>query len=310
MRQRLPLTMWNLSIQAYGPRQKVNALLTYALPQSPPWVVVEFFAGNDLPEAIRDDVCQQGGDFRCRYHNPEVQRRLAHHPFYATIFEVGTDVWARLAEYSLENLTLATTRYLLDAMKGTLKQHLVALLQAAPSRDAAAQSSQPELPPGAGAAAPVPQAPAAAKRLAIWPRLGVGSGPPAPVREGQWLAYVQAGLAAVRHQYERLDAAVAEQAHPPQVILLYNPAPYEVYRDTGIELNPRAEQMYPLQREALRAFAQTHGWRFLDLTEPLRGAVRGGEVWLYGRYDHAHWSPQGTAIVADVLATELVKIIQ
>jgi len=98
--------------------------------------------------------------------------------------------------------------------------------------------------------------------------------------------------------------------HQPTVILLYNPAPYEVYRGMGMEPNPQTEQMYSLQREALRAFAHTHGWRFLDLREPLRGAVRGGEVWLYGYYDQSHLSPQGTAIVADVLAAELLKIIR
>src|SRR5262249_17023888 len=210
MRQRLPLHMWNLSIQGYGPRQKINALLTYALPQSPQWLVVEFFAGNDLPESIRDDVCQQGSDFRCRYYNPEVERRFAHHPLYATIFDVGTDVWAHVAEYSLENLTLATTRYLLDE----LKQRLVHLLHATPSRDAAVQSSQPELPLSTGAPTPVQNAPLATTPLAIRPRLGLGAGPPAPVREGQWLAYVQAGLAATQRQYERLVAALAGRAHP------------------------------------------------------------------------------------------------
>ena len=310
MRQRLPLHIWNLSIQAYGPRQKVNALLTYALPQSPQWLVVEFFAGNDLPEAIRDDMCQQGGDFRCRYHNLEVQRRFAHHPFYATIFDVRTDVWARVAEYSLENFTLATTRYLFDAMKGALKQRFATLLHAVPNRDATAQTPQPELPLRTKAPAPLQNTPLATTPFAIWPRPGLGSGPPAPVREGQWLAYVHAGLAVIQQQYERLVAALAGRAHPPTVILLYNPAPYEVYHGMGMELNPRAEQMFALQRETLHAFAQTHGWHFLDLTEPLHRVVRGGEVWLYGRYDQTHWSPQGTAIVADVLGNEILKVMR
>jgi hypothetical protein len=258
------------------------ALLTYALPKSPSWLVVEFYAGNDVPEAIRDDVCQRGGDFRCRYNDPEVQRRLAHHPIYPTIFNVRTDVWARLADYSLENLTLATTRYLTDAMKGAIKQRLAVLFHAAPSHDAAHKFSHTKLSMG---------------------------GPPVPVREGQWLAYVQAGIAATQQQYERLGAALEGREYKPTVILLYNPAPYEVYRGMGMEQNPRAEQMYPFQREALCAFAHTHGWHFLDLTEPLRGAVRGGEVWLYGYYDQSHWSPQGTAIVADVFAAELLKIV-
>ena len=49
----------------------------------------------------------------------------------------ATDVWARLADYATENLTLATTRYLLDALKGTLKQQLAALVYATPRREAA-----------------------------------------------------------------------------------------------------------------------------------------------------------------------------
>src|SRR5262249_4836639 len=132
-------------------------------------------------------------------------------------------------------------------------------------------------------------------------KLLLEGGLPAPVREGQWLAYVQAGMALTQQQYERLGTTLEERAHPPTVILLYNPAPYEVYRGMGMEQNLQADQMSALQREALRAFAHTHGWRFLDLTEPLREAVRGGEVWLYGHYDYSHWSPQGTTIAANVL---------
>jgi hypothetical protein len=112
LRPQLPLRMWNLSIEAYGPRQKVNAALTYALPKAPQWLLVEFYAGNDLAEAIRDDVSASGGDYRYRYNTPEVRRRIAHHPVYHTLFEVPTDVWARVADVSTENLTLATTRYL------------------------------------------------------------------------------------------------------------------------------------------------------------------------------------------------------
>ena len=310
MRSQLPLRLWNLSIQAYGPRQKINALLTYALPKSPQWLVVEFYGGNDVSEALRDDVCQRGGDFRCRYNAPEVDRRFAQHPLYRTIFDVRTDVWARLADYATENLTLATTSYLLDALKGALKQQLAALVYATPRREAADQFSHTELPPEVGPPAQVRELPPAITQIPLWSGLALGGAFPAPVHEGQWSAYVQAGLAATQHQYERLRATLARMEHQPTVILLYNPAPYEVYRGMGMEPNPQTEQMYSLQREALRAFAHTHGWRFLDLREPLRGAVRGGEVWLYGYYDQSHLSPQGTAIVADVLAAELLKIIR
>ncbi|HSX82672.1 MAG TPA: hypothetical protein VLQ80_29435 [Candidatus Saccharimonadia bacterium] len=310
MRPQLPLRLWNLSIQAYGPRQKVNALLTYALPKAPRWLVVEFYAGNDLAEAIRDDVCQRGGDFRCRYNAPEIERRFAHHPLYATLFEVRTDVWARLADYTTKNLTLATTRYLLEAMKGVLKQHLGALSDAAPRPEAADAFLPTRLPPGAGAPAPELERPIATTRIVIAPWLALGGGAPAPVREGQWLTYLQAGLAATQYQYARLGAALAGMDHPPAGILLYNPSPYEVYRGQGMELNRWAEQKSALQRGALSAFARTQGWRFLDLTEPFRGAVRGGAIWLYGRYDQAHWSPQGTAIAADILVAELLQSVR
>jgi hypothetical protein len=283
LRTQIPLRMWNLSIEAYGPRQKTNAVLTYALPKSPKWLIVEFYAGNDVPEAIRDDLCASGGDFRCRYNTVEVPRRLAQHQVYHTIFEVPTDVWARLADYSAENLTLATTRYLISAMKNAIKQRFAAPDIPPPGRDAAHEFYNSRV------------------TLVPWP--------PAKVREGQWLAYLKAGMAVTQQQYERLWAALEGMEHKPTVILLYNPTPYEIYRRLWMDPNPRADQTSAFQREALSAFAHSHGWRFLDLTEPLRQEVRAREVWVFGRYDKSHWSPQGTAIVADVLAAELLKII-
>jgi hypothetical protein len=47
-------------------------------------VVLEFYADNDLPEEIRNDVCDSTGDFRCRYNEPEVRRRLVQHPLDRT----------------------------------------------------------------------------------------------------------------------------------------------------------------------------------------------------------------------------------
>jgi SGNH hydrolase-like domain, acetyltransferase AlgX len=284
LRPQIPLRLWNLSMAGYGPRQKVNAVLTYALPKSPQWLLVEFYGGNDLTDAIRDEVCASGGDLRCRYNKAEVPRRLAHHPVYRTIFEVPTDRWARLADYATENLTLATTRYLLDGMKSAIKQAVAAPGRPAPSRDAAQAFYN------------TPTAVAMA-----WP--------PADMRAGQWGAYLQAGMAATRHEYERLAGALAGKATKPTVILLYNPAPYEVYRGMWMDSNPQTDQTSAYQREALSAFAQSHGWRFLDLTEPFRHAVQARQVWLFGRDDKGHWSPQGTAIAADVLAAELLKVI-
>jgi hypothetical protein len=289
LRRHIPLRLWNLSLHAYGPRQKIDALLTWAVPHTPRWLVVEFYAGNDLAEAIRDDVCEHDGDFSCRYDGPAVERRLAQHPLYAPMFEVRNDLWTRLADYGRKNLTLATTRYMFDTMKGVLKQ---------PRKTSGAAVARREVTNGslwrpAKPASPSrgPKLPPSVTQIAIAPWLARAATTPAPVRQGQGPAYVRAGLAVSEHEYERLMTTLAQKAKPPEVILFYNPAPYEVYRLLGMELDPRAEELYPVQREALRIFAQKH-------------------VWLYGEYDQSHWSREGTAIVAEVLATELSTILR
>jgi hypothetical protein len=275
---RIPLRTWNLSIQAYGPRQKISALISYALPEQPRWLIVEFYAGNDLQEAIRDDACEGVGDFRCRYNDHAVRPRLAQHPVYRTIFEVDatpTDLFATFADAATHNLTLATTRYLINRMKDTVMTRPAA-------RD------DPATP--------------ARKR-------GRVPGFQYRVREGQWLAYLQAGMGLTRESYERLVARLEGMERRPSVILLYHPTPYEVYREIWQDPEPEADQTSAFLREALSAFAQEHGWRFLDLTEPLRQAVQARQVWLYGQYDRTHLSPQGTTMVAAVLADELLKIM-
>jgi hypothetical protein len=88
-----------------------------------------------------------------------------------------------------------------------------------------------------------------------------------------------------------------------------NPAPYEVYRGIWVDPYALADQASAFLRDALRGFAYTHNWHYVDLTDPLRQEVQAQQVWLYGRYDRSHLSPQGTAIVASVLSRELLKVI-
>jgi hypothetical protein len=293
----LPLRLWNLSISGYGPRQKVNALLTYAVPHNPQWVVLEFFSGNDLTEAIQDDVISRhGGDFRWRYNTPTLARHAVQDPLYARIFDIPNDRWARLADYCTENLTLAMTRYALDTLKGFVL-HPQSLREWLRPPDKPAPPRRLQDPPPRVA------------QVTIWnflPLLGMDV---VPIRKGQDAAFVRRGLALTQREYDRLAIALAGRAQRPEVILLYNPAPYEVYRLLGMELNPRAEEIFSAQRDALRSFALVHGWQFLDLTEPLRNVARTG-VWVFGEYDQLHWSPQGTAIVADILRRELSKILR
>jgi hypothetical protein len=105
-------------------------------------------------------------------------------------------------------------------------------------------------------------------------------------------------------------AKVARMASKPQVILLYNPTPYELYRDILIDRNADYDRVGEFLRDTQRAFTQKHGWVFLDLTAPLRHELEASKMWLYGRYDLTHWSLQGTILVSSVLRTELLKVIE
>jgi hypothetical protein len=278
------LRMWNLSIAGYGPRQKVSALITYALPKQPKWLIVEFYSGNDLDEEVRNDVCDGVADFQCRYNGPEMRRQSSKISIYQTMFEIPTDAFPRVAAAVTENLTLATTRYLIVAMKNALKERPTARDNSSPmSQDAAHKfyNTRVEGP--------------------MWS--------PFPVREGQWPLYLKTSMQLTKRQYERLGEHLESLDPKPTVILLYNPTPYEVYRGMWIDPIPKGDTVSMFQREALSEFAKAHNWCFLDLTDPLRQEVQARPVWLYGRHDKSHWSPQGTAIVASVLSRELRKVI-
>src|SRR5262245_5877633 len=205
VRAELPVRMWNLSIAAYGARQKVNALLTYALSKQPRWLILEFYAGNDLPEAIQDDLCADSRDFRCRYNPVELEWRSAHHPVYSSMADVRTDVIGTLAYYSADNLTLTISGVLADAIKGGVKRAL-GIFVTRRSSDRAR-----------GGVSKSPVSPVFAK-------------PPFPLREGQWGAYLQAGMAAIEREYRRLWSALESTGSKPTVVLLYNPVKYEVYQ--------------------------------------------------------------------------------
>jgi hypothetical protein len=286
LRALLPLRLWNLSIEGYGPRQRISALIAYALPKQPRWLIVEFYGRNDLCDEIINDVCDSTGDFRCRFNKLEFHRLFAQHPVYQTIFDLAdapTDIFTRLTDTATHNLTLATTQFLLTALKSTIRGTSTA---GAPT---SAQGRKEEFGDYIGLALPARSQ--------------------CQVRRSQWLPYLKAGMALTLQSYKRLEAKLEGMEHGATVILLYNPTAYELYRDLWAKPRPEADQASTMQREALREFADTHGWRFLDLTGPLRQEVQVQKLWLYGWYDKTHWSPQGTAVVAPVLARELSNII-
>jgi hypothetical protein len=279
VRTRTPLKIWNLSLSGYGPRDKVNALLTYALPKRPRWLVVDFYSANDPTDCLDDEACESFRDFRCKFSRPELRRQLLEHPVYGALIKRESNQFPFFDYYAEHSLTLAVTRHVTDIIKTEVKQGLARHSDAnGQEQDRAVDIAHP----------------------------GQMTVPVRPGRLGDW---VKAGLELAHKNYERLAAEIARSEHEPSVILLYNPSAYEIYRDILEEPNPLYDELSALQVSAQRDFAQRHGWIFLDLTEPLRNRLKSTKEWIYGRHDGAHWSREGTLVVADVLATELLGVI-
>jgi hypothetical protein len=282
VRARTPLKIWNLSLRGYGPREKVNALLTYALPKRPRWLIVDFYSANDPTDCLDDEACEKFRDYRCKFSRPELRRRqLLEHPIYSELVNPEPNQFAVFDYYAENSLTLAVTRHVTDRMKSQLKQGF---------------SREPYQNDDSG-----PE-----ERAFDMAHPGQTTVPVRPGRLGDW---VKAGVELSHKDYERLAAGIAQSEHKPSVILLYNPSAYEIYRDILAKPNALYDELGAFQLSAQRDFARRHAWTFLDLTEPLRSKLKSSKAWIYGRHDGAHWSRAGSLIVADVLATELLRVI-
>jgi hypothetical protein len=213
LRDQLPVTLWNLSIAGYGPRQKISALIAYALPKRPKWLVVEFYPRNDVSDAIVADVCEGVQDYRYCFGTIEPSHRIVRHPVYHTMVDPSVDVLGLFAYYAAQNLTLATTRYVINTIKDTLKDRLIARLNELLHENDDKHGLDP-------------------------PKVGFLAPPiHTHVRREKLLDWVNVGMSLVHTDYERLIAKVSGMESKPRVILLYNPTPYELYRDILIDLN-------------------------------------------------------------------------
>jgi hypothetical protein len=54
-------TVLNLSIPMYGPQSEVEAVRKFGFPRRPKWVIVGYFEGNDLTDALAYDEIQKSG---------------------------------------------------------------------------------------------------------------------------------------------------------------------------------------------------------------------------------------------------------
>jgi hypothetical protein len=292
LRDQFPVTLWNLSLAGYGPRQKISALIAYALPKHPKWLVVEFYPNNDVADTIVADVCEGIQDFRYCYWTIEPAHRIMRHPLYSTMAGRANNIFEILKYYAAQNFTLATTRYIiatlkttLNALKGTLKRRLtIGIDRSVPRSEGKDHLEPPKI------------------KFVDWVKH-------TRPQRGKLLDWAIASMPLVYGNYERLAAKVAEMENKPQVILLYHPTPYELYHDILTDRNADYDRIADFLKSSQRAFAEKHGWVFLDLTAPLRHELQANKIWLYGRYDPTHWSHEGTTLVASVLKAELLKVI-
>lgn len=278
--------IWNLSLGNYGPRQKINALITYALPRRPRWVVVEFYSGNDVSDAIEYDLCERVGDFRCAFNDFEVRREIFAHPIYRTL-AVESESMIHTFDYYAENyFNIAITRHTIHTTKDIIRKKIRDWSNRSPARNGNNDNFKT---PNEILARP--------------------AGASVEFRPGKLLDWVKAGMAVTHNYYEHLITKMAETERPPTVILIYNPSGYEIYRDILLPGDSELDSVAAFQFEAQRSFTNQHGWLFLDLTEPLRDEVKESKTWIYGPRDGVHWSHKGTAIVARILARELLRVV-
>jgi hypothetical protein len=282
VRTRTSLKIWNLSLSGYGPRDKVNALLTYALPKHPRWLVVDFYSANDPTDCMDDEACEKFRDFRCKFSRPELRRQMLEHPIYGVLVNTESSQFQVFDYYAEHSLTLAVTKHATDRIKSQLKQGLA-------REPYHSNASSPE------------------QRAVDIAHPGQTT---VPIRSGHLGDWVKAGLNLAHKNYKRLAAEIAQSEHKPSVILLYNPSAYEIYSDILVKPNPLYDELGAFQLSAQRDFAKRHGWTFVDLMEPLRRKLKSTKAWIYGRHDGAHWSRAGTIIVTEVLTAELLAAMR
>ena len=283
VKEQVPINMWNLSTGGYGPRQKINALITYALPKRPKWIVLEFYSGNDVSDAIADEICESINDYRCRFSVPEIRWQLLKHSVYKIMLYTSPYIFELFNYLSANNLTLAVTKHIVDSIKNTVKRKLTA------------RSKQDS---------PLTEFSRSKYNFTDVSRPGHSI---LGIRDERLVDWARAGISVTHKHYEHLVAILAGIEYKPTIILLYNPSAYEIYRDLLVDRNSEDDKISEFQIEAQKSFAERQGWTFIDLTTPLRNQLQEDKIWIYGRYDGTHWSPEGTVLVAAVLTTELLK---
>lgn len=269
LRPLFPGTIYSLSMGSYGPRQKVEALKTFGLPKQPKWLTVEFNARNDASGAIEDEVCRASGqDYLCLFEFPSIARALSDDARYRSFGEFGdfSPLMRTVRQIRSDSLTLALAR--------GIAVNIRSLLGGASGQHVVRFGGEALAFPGSS-------------HFPLYP--------------DRRLDWIRIGLELTLQAYADL-AANARKAKA-NVMVIYNPTSYEIYRDVlpAEEVDPAADAVSDLQRTTLARYAQDNGFVFCDLTDAFRVQTRGGARGLFGHNDGTHWTQQGRRLAAQLI---------
>lgn len=312
IKQRACFTIWNLSTGSYSPRQKVNALITYALPKKPQLLIVEFYSGNDVSEANEDEICENSNTYICRFTFNWMREQFNKSPKYKNIFTSHSEetfIEIAIKNIRMNSFCLAVTRRFISLIKKKLREirHKAFTEGTTPSfSDPETRIEKIDI---------LTKIATQGNYKGITDKIEISSPyiyPPASahfeIKQDKYDEWIKYGIENTLNSYRRLLKKVKSLPDPPGIVILYNPSVYEIYRDICIKNSLEYDKRAKMQLEALTQFALENKILLVNLLPGLREKVKVNKIWMYGKKDLCHWSPVGTHIAAEVLLEELNNI--
>jgi len=268
----LDLSLWILATGSYSPHQKVQSLQHWAFKKHPRWIVLEFFGGNDVTEMIEDTLLQKHSlNYQARFHRKTLRRLVSTTSPYNQYVKLPKGPKQWLRSHSICYNIL-----------GNAKMFLIKMRQQSQVNDNANPLQQIRLcKPGSTLF---------------------------PLKPEHRLDWVRSGMSLTLEAYHNLLKSI--DAQQTQLIILYNPAAYEVYRPflpvSRVDTTADAISFY--QRQELQNFCDANGIIFRDLTYAFQEAAA-HDPYLYGENEGTHWSPSGTKVATRILREVLLPVI-
>ncbi|MBW8000502.1 MAG: hypothetical protein FVQ80_00575 [Planctomycetes bacterium] len=275
------LSIWNLSTGSYSPRQKVTALLNFALNKHPKWLVLEFYSGNDNSEIIENNACKNNKQkFICLFCTGEIAKLLCQEESH-----IESDCCDKINMLTFRQkvvkkyLLLAVLRYYWDIWKPvSMTNNDMSTIEVIANK-ACGPCSMISDDKGMNYVSP------SYAHFAIDPN--------------ERMAWVKKGMDITLREYDRLREKISADT---KVLLLYNPCGYEIYHDIipPDKIDSITDEISIYQRATLKKYSQKHGFMFYDLTEDFQERVNNiGYENIFS--DFIHWNELGTEIAFEIL---------